>query len=677
VCAAVNGDTIPAPISPIDGYQYPYSEVQFWWSRTASFDTATKLPSGGGCILSWADNVSATGVVSIATNYFIDGGADTPTTDGGLLVVLLCQRDSSLHFAAVPTWADVEDADLAGGEAVLASILQQMNDNTRYAAVRKEFFVQKLYDGQTITAPVSPVDGYAYRLVYGAIASPAAPTLGAVAGGDLAARTEYCAVTIVNAQGETLISSAASLAVPLDELLQVAAPTAVAGATGWNVYTGPTATMVSRQNASVLPFGFPWTEPTTGIVGGTVPPTLNTTASSEVQCMPSMISSLPASGHTSGSGTIRQFGCCVGGQPNVTTPATVGAVASYVNYYVNGGALTDTTDGTILVLIVATRERGNPPIPPAVRMQPPAATTTSFGALALPPGGTIGGFPIKGVGSTAMGQILDINGETENELLYGRHSPVLQTAITPASNLASGQKVGGDSGAQAFGTGGFLGIGGVPGLGLDVFGSMRASSGAGGANAFVTDDAAGGVEWRLQSLGGVLNELRAGIARRIVNATGHGFDRTPTTQTVEAGGSFAAQATTPFFIGNDTTVGGRSALLSSNSGNLDLALNGVRSFIGGPSGWGADRVPSTYEVESAGNIANISTSPALIASDTAGGGVEIDWESLGGVLSEYRAGGLVRTNNSVGSAFQGTASTDNFEVYGNGGSIRTAQPYFR
>src|SRR6185437_12410908 len=501
VCAAVNGDTIPAPISPIDGYQYPYSEVQFWWSRTASFDTATKLPSGGGCILSWADNVSATGVVSIATNYFIDGGADTPTTDGGLLVVLLCQRDSSLHFAAVPTWADVEDADLAGGEAVLASILQQMNDNTRYAAVRKEFFVQKLYDGQTITAPVSPVDGYAYRLVYGAIASPAAPTLGAVAGGDLAARTEYCAVTIVNAQGETLISSAASLAVPLDELLQVAAPTAVAGATGWNVYTGTSSTTLSRQNPSVLPFGAPWTEPTTGIVGGTVPPALNTTASSEVQCMPSMISSLPASGHTSGSGTIRQFGCCVGGQPNVTTPATVGAVASYVNYYVNGGALTDTTDGTILVLIVATRERGNPPIPPAVRVQPPPATTTSFGALALPPGGTIGGYPIKGVGNTAAGQILDINGETQNDLLYTRHSPIITDAITPSSNLASGQKIGGDTGVTADGSGGNLGLGGVPGLGLDVFaGNIRALSGTGGANLFVTDTAGGGVEVRLQSL---------------------------------------------------------------------------------------------------------------------------------------------------------------------------------
>ncbi len=323
-----NGETVAAPVSPIDGYQYSYAEITFWWTRNFSYDAALKKPSGSGCIYRWDDSVSSAGVVSTQTQYYVDGGADTVTNDGQLLVVLLCQRNAALKFTAVPTWADVEDADLGRGAALLASNLQQINDNIRYACVRKEFFVQTLYNGQTVALPVSPVDGYAYQM-------------------------------------------------------------------------------------------------------------------SELIFQPSMTWTVAQSGSASGGGCIRAFGCVVGGMPGVTTPAAAGDVASFVNYYINGGAYTPSTDGHVLVLIVATRAYGNPAIPPAVRVQPPAAAVNQFGAqiIALDPTATIG------PGGTAMSTI-DLSAVTGTQANLIPDSPM--QFPNPYWPLAAGMSIGYGGG---FGTG--------------------------------------------------------------------------------------------------------------------------------------------------------------------------------------------------------------------------------
>jgi len=486
-----HGETIAAPKSGIDGYQYSYDEVTFWWCRDFSYSPATKLPSGGGCILSWADSVSSVGLVSCQTNYFIDGGDDTPTNDGQLFVLMLCQRNASLHFAAVPTWADVEDADISGGEAALATVLGQMNTNVRYGCVRKEFFVQTLYNGQTVALPTSPVDGYTY-------------------------------------------------------------------------------------------------------------------ARNELQYLPAMISSLPASGHTSGSGDAKQFGCCVGGMPSITTPATAGQVSCYVQYQVNGGVYTPTNDGTILVLVIATRSQGSPPIPPAVRTQPPAASSSSFGTYALPTGGTVGGFPIKGVGDP---QLLDVNAETKNELQYTRSSPVLQTAITASSNLANGQRIGGDSGVAAFGSSTLVGFNRSPvAYPLEVAGDVSSFGPA--AQFAMFDTAGGGVPVSWDSSGGVLQEWLNSRTRRTLNGTGQGFDRTS----------------------------------------------------------------STYTVEAAGNVANISASPALIVDDTNGGGLSATWQSTGGFLQQYdltHASARLQIAGGGQGAVAGSAAAEQWRVLGSGDSYNS------
>jgi len=229
-----NGQTVAAPVSPIDGYQYSYAEISFWWSRQDSRPAGGGRPTAPGTIQQWVDSVSAAGVVSTSTQYYVDGGQATATADGRLMVAALCQRNSTLHLGAVPAWVDVDDSKFGGGSAALASALLQLNKNVRFAAVRKEFFVAQYTNGQTVPLPTSSVDGYTY------------------------------------ARGELLY-------------------------------------------------------------------------------LPSLTSTLSGGGTRSGGGTIRQFGCSVA--------PTTGVVATFVNYYINEGAYTPTTDGKALVLTVGVRNR--------------------------------------------------------------------------------------------------------------------------------------------------------------------------------------------------------------------------------------------------------------------------------------------------------------------------------
>lgn len=657
-CTATNGQTIPAPVSPIDGYQYSYSEVTFWWTRQNSYSQATQKPSGGGCILSWADSVSSVGVVSVETNYFIDGGADTPTNDGELCVFLLCQRNAGLRFGSVPTWADVEDADFGGGQAVLASNLLQLNKNIRYACVRKEFFVQTLYNGQSIAPCVSPVDGYTYQLEFQpAIAAPSAPALSQVPSqdGSTPAQTIYVKVTLVNPAGETTPSAESSLAVTAGNVLEVASPAAAGNATAYNVYAASATGAEVLQNASPVPLGTPWLMPSSGLVRGVTLPTANTTAMSEMHFLPSMISSLPASGHTSGSGTARQFGVVIGGMPGVSNPATFGQVSSFVNYYVNGGAYTPTGDGTILVLIVCTRQRGNPPIPPAVRTQPPPASMTAFGTYAFPAGtATIGGFPIKGVGDS---QQIDIDSETKNLLLYNRHSPVVTTAITANSNLATGQKIGGDSGLAANGGSGLLGIGlattsdPISLLAINIVNN----------NVYTrwTDTVGGGRMFYRQSTGGLLQDVdgTAAVTRYSVTSTGlFGIARVASGQIVEAAGNLLAVAANAESLLQDTTGGGLTCSMQSTGGlwqQYDITHAAQRAQITGGGLVGIAGSPSgqldVFGVY--GRVVGTSTNWRI--TDTTGGGREFGLQSVST---------LFRFNDDTAGTFRGE-----FDAAGNYG----------
>lgn len=112
--------------------------------------------------------------------------------------------------------------------------------------------------------------------VFGA---PAAPILGETPGGTNAARTLYAQVAYVNASGETLASTEAHLAVDANNLLTLASPPAVTGATGYDVYVSTTSGAETKQNFNSIPIGTSWTEPTTGLIAGTTAPPASNTAS--------------------------------------------------------------------------------------------------------------------------------------------------------------------------------------------------------------------------------------------------------------------------------------------------------------------------------------------------------------------------------------------------------------
>ncbi len=114
------------------------------------------------------------------------------------------------------------------------------------------------------------------------ISEPGTPVLTSVASGTKAATTYYVVTTWVNANGETVVSAESSLAVLVNHVVRVAAPTgAPTGATGWNVYVSNTAqggsTFETKQNLTVNTLGVAWQEPNTGLIHGVAQPTANTT----------------------------------------------------------------------------------------------------------------------------------------------------------------------------------------------------------------------------------------------------------------------------------------------------------------------------------------------------------------------------------------------------------------
>ncbi|HEV8015205.1 MAG TPA: hypothetical protein VGP48_06710 [Stellaceae bacterium] len=128
------------------------------------------------------------------------------------------------------------------------------------------------YTGALTPRGAKGVDAYAR------VAPPAAPSLGQVSGGSLAAATLYAKVTLVSPSGETTASTESSLAVTANHLLQIASPTSAGNSSGWNAYVASASGAEVLQNATPIALGTAWTEPATGLVTGTAtPPAANTT----------------------------------------------------------------------------------------------------------------------------------------------------------------------------------------------------------------------------------------------------------------------------------------------------------------------------------------------------------------------------------------------------------------
>lgn len=106
------------------------------------------------------------------------------------------------------------------------------------------------------------------------LSAPSTPTLTAGTGGSLTSGTTvYAVVTATNASGESLPSTAATLTIATASGSAVVSGTAVAGATGYNVYAGTTSGQLYYADTSTKVSFTLDTIPTSGAV----PPTVNTT----------------------------------------------------------------------------------------------------------------------------------------------------------------------------------------------------------------------------------------------------------------------------------------------------------------------------------------------------------------------------------------------------------------
>ena len=102
-------------------------------------------------------------------------------------------------------------------------------------------------------------------------ASPIQPVLSQVGGGAPDPRTYYVQTTYLTADGESLGSPEATLAIDPTKRLKVTSPPVPAlptVATGWNVYVWTVTGQEIKQNAIAVAMGADWTEPWGGLVGG-------------------------------------------------------------------------------------------------------------------------------------------------------------------------------------------------------------------------------------------------------------------------------------------------------------------------------------------------------------------------------------------------------------------------
>ena len=176
------GQTVPRPVSPADGYTYAYAEVKFVfsWRWTTSRLAYVQPPASGGptgydyFLASLHAAISSVGVVTCAVGFEGNGGDSGYYEDplfGRITVFAFCQRSrTGAPSSVAKDFAEIPNSLFYPGSPLPASIGAQLVNNINEAALSPEFFGPTLYaPGSTIPTPVSPVDGYAYsrsELVY-------------------------------------------------------------------------------------------------------------------------------------------------------------------------------------------------------------------------------------------------------------------------------------------------------------------------------------------------------------------------------------------------------------------------------------------------------------------------------------------------------------------------------
>ena len=250
----------PSAIVLTNGTGLPYSAL------TSGTNTAAAMVVGSGASL------TTSGSGSISANE-VNGGA-VPTS-----AQCLSTNNTGQPVAGCPE--PVEAPITASTYTLALSDCGQQIPLENSTGVTVTVPGGASFDGCQIDLTV-PV-GFGTSTVTGSVA---APTNGALTEtsppSTLAATTYYVQSTWVTAVGETVGSTATSLAVAADDVLNVAAPSnPPPTADGWNVYVcqnaGASCTNETLQNTSPLGITAAWVEPTVGLTTtGAATPTTNT-----------------------------------------------------------------------------------------------------------------------------------------------------------------------------------------------------------------------------------------------------------------------------------------------------------------------------------------------------------------------------------------------------------------
>jgi hypothetical protein len=163
----INGDTVPLPVSPIDGYTYQQSELTYMWGIRATYDQASGWITGKDSLWYFACYVDqATGKVYMDTWYRRSGAhyEGVHTNDGQLIVYTIAQRQkTTLVMASAPSYSTITGSTVAQDKPFTQLLAQALNDDAKFTVVDHEvFYLGEYTNGESVTLPVSPADGYHY-----------------------------------------------------------------------------------------------------------------------------------------------------------------------------------------------------------------------------------------------------------------------------------------------------------------------------------------------------------------------------------------------------------------------------------------------------------------------------------------------------------------------------------
>lgn len=162
-----NGDTVPLPVSDVDGYAYSRDELIYVWAVESSANLTSGWISGADSLwyCGWLVDQS-TGLVSCDEWYRRSGSHYNPdhTNDGVLRVFTIAQRlKADIVMSTSPTYSAITAAWIAQDKAFQQQLAQGLNDDAKFSVVNQEvFYLGEYYNGQTVTLPTSPADGYTY-----------------------------------------------------------------------------------------------------------------------------------------------------------------------------------------------------------------------------------------------------------------------------------------------------------------------------------------------------------------------------------------------------------------------------------------------------------------------------------------------------------------------------------